>query len=118
MYIYVGKKRSRCGNCIPCTLQDCGKCTYCLDMKKFGGPGRKKRCCSSIKCSNQSGIVTASTGKIKGVVNHNNYNCCILIKLILDNKCTMITINPVATTNTKDEVKTNKLYTLNYNIML
>lgn len=29
---------------------DCGKCIECLDMRKFGGPGRKKKACRYKKC--------------------------------------------------------------------
>lgn len=29
---------------------DCGGCINCRDMKQFGGPGRKKRCCVQQKC--------------------------------------------------------------------
>ena len=28
----------------------CGKCTYCLDMPHFGGPGYKKKACIHRKC--------------------------------------------------------------------
>ncbi len=30
---------------------DCGSCVYCKDMKKFGGPGKKKRKCAKRKCT-------------------------------------------------------------------
>ena len=39
----TGTKRvRRCGECLGCTATDCGGCINCKDMKKFGGPGRKK----------------------------------------------------------------------------
>lgn len=41
-YMYnVGKKRSRC-DCSGCSQADCGDCSNCRDMKRFGGPGKKK----------------------------------------------------------------------------
>ena len=41
----TGGKRTRCGDCTGCVEQDCGVCKFCMDMKKFGGKGRKKQCC-------------------------------------------------------------------------
>lgn len=44
----------RCGNCKSCTTPDCRKCVYCLDMKKYGGPGTKKqRCIKRPACISQ-----------------------------------------------------------------
>ncbi len=31
-------------------LPDCGQCKFCVDIVKFGGPGRKKQRCSQGKC--------------------------------------------------------------------
>ena len=50
-----GMKRLRC-DCTGCSRSDCGDCNYCKDMKKFGGPGKKKkrcihRVCRSVKLS-------------------------------------------------------------------
>ena len=42
--------RSRCGLCEGCLRTDCGKCSLCLDMKKFGGPGKKEKACKLRKC--------------------------------------------------------------------
>ena len=39
-----------CGECSACITTDCGKCDSCKDMKKFGGPGKKKKCCIERKC--------------------------------------------------------------------
>ena len=50
----TGTKRARrCGECSPCKRDDCGECVYCVDMKKFGGPGRKKKCCLKRRCNSQ-----------------------------------------------------------------
>ena len=48
---YVGMKRPRC-NCTGCSKNDCGDCNYCKDMKKFGGPGKKKKRCINQRCLN------------------------------------------------------------------
>ena len=36
---------SQCGRCDACMVEDCGACTYCKDMKRFGGPGKLKNRC-------------------------------------------------------------------------
>ena len=47
------KRRGRgCGGCPGCLRDDCGKCNYCKDKTKFGGPGRKKQRCALRICSN------------------------------------------------------------------
>ena len=47
------RKRGRgCGACPGCVRADCGKCQYCKDKPKFGGPGKKKQRCSLRVCSN------------------------------------------------------------------
>ena len=38
-------RRRRCGVCDVCQQPDCGQCTFCKDMVKFGGTGRSKQCC-------------------------------------------------------------------------
>ena len=43
-------KRKRCGTCEGCTRLDCGACIFCKDKTKFGGPGKKKKCCTYKKC--------------------------------------------------------------------
>jgi hypothetical protein len=46
------RRRGRgCGSCIGCIREDCGKCSYCLDKPKYGGPGRKKQRCALRICS-------------------------------------------------------------------
>lgn len=45
------KRSSRCGKCEGCLRVDCGKCIYCLDKKKFGGPGRRKKACKHKNCN-------------------------------------------------------------------
>ena len=36
------RRRTRCKVCEACQRSDCGECTFCLDMVKFGGPGKLK----------------------------------------------------------------------------
>lgn len=33
------RRRTRCKICEACQRSDCGECSFCLDMVKFGGPG-------------------------------------------------------------------------------
>lgn len=48
-----GKLRgTRCGRCPGCQKEDCGKCVFCKDKPKFGGPGKKKQRCKERICSN------------------------------------------------------------------
>ena len=51
------KQRSsrKCGECTACKVkEDCGKCDYCLDMRKFGGPNKKRQKCRLRQCLNKS----------------------------------------------------------------
>ena len=43
-------RRIRCRACEPCTRTDCGECSFCEGMKKFGGPGTMKKPCVSRQC--------------------------------------------------------------------
>ena len=36
--------------CEGCLRTDCGTCIYCKDMKRFGGPGKKKKGCIKRIC--------------------------------------------------------------------
>uniref|UniRef100_A0A6Q2Z553 DNA (cytosine-5)-methyltransferase n=1 Tax=Esox lucius TaxID=8010 RepID=A0A6Q2Z553_ESOLU len=47
-----GIKRQRCGVCEVCQAPDCGNCTACKDMIKFGGSGRSKQACQKRRCPN------------------------------------------------------------------
>ncbi|OXU20811.1 hypothetical protein TSAR_006495 [Trichomalopsis sarcophagae] len=48
----VALKRRRCGVCEPCQQPDCGACSACKSMIKFGGPGRSKQACVKRRCPN------------------------------------------------------------------
>ncbi|XP_063610138.1 uncharacterized protein LOC134784037, partial [Penaeus indicus] len=41
----VLRKTQWCNKCPGCTTPNCRKCVNCLDMKKYGGPGTKKKPC-------------------------------------------------------------------------
>jgi len=45
-------RRIRCKQCDACLRDDCMECTYCKDMKKYGGPGTMKQTCILRKCLN------------------------------------------------------------------
>ena len=47
-----GRKASRCLRCEPCMRADCGLCSRCQDMTKFGGRGRMKKACQERICEN------------------------------------------------------------------
>lgn len=44
------RRRTRCKRCQACQQADCGECVFCLDMVKFGGPGRAKQTCIMRQC--------------------------------------------------------------------
>lgn len=44
------RRRVRCKRCVACRRKECGKCQYCHDMRKFGGPGRMKKSCVMRQC--------------------------------------------------------------------
>lgn len=46
----VGRKGTGCRQCANCLSDDCGKCNYCLDKPKFGGPNTLKKKCIKKKC--------------------------------------------------------------------
>ena len=48
------KKMMRCKECENCLRPNCGKCMYCLDMKKFGGNNSLRQTCIHRKCLNVS----------------------------------------------------------------
>ena len=54
VYTYVGTKcrvtSRRCGLYENCLQTDCGKCKFCKDKPRFGGPGKLKQSCIKRKC--------------------------------------------------------------------
>ncbi len=59
----VGRK-CKCGHCPNCLREDCGECTSCLDMVKFGGPGKKRQRCLERWCM-EDDSQPATVGKLK-----------------------------------------------------
>ena len=53
IFIIIGKKHTNCGKCSGCKAIDCKICTNCKDMRKYGGPGKKKKRCINRKCVQQ-----------------------------------------------------------------
>lgn len=53
------RRRTRCKTCAACQRSDCGECSFCLDMVKFGGPGRAKQTCTMRQCLQPMLPVTA-----------------------------------------------------------
>ncbi|XP_016981904.1 jmjC domain-containing histone demethylation protein 1 [Drosophila rhopaloa] len=53
------RRRTRCKNCAACQRSDCGTCPFCMDMVKFGGPGRAKQTCMMRQCLSPMLPVTA-----------------------------------------------------------
>ncbi|KAL0267255.1 UNVERIFIED_CONTAM: hypothetical protein PYX00_009581 [Menopon gallinae] len=54
------RRRTRCKKCEACQRNDCGECSFCLDMVKFGGPGRAKQTCVMRQCLQPMLPVTAA----------------------------------------------------------
>ncbi len=58
-------RKGKCGHCPNCLREDCGECTTCLDMVKFGGPGKKRQRCLERWCMEDDSS-SAAAGKAKG----------------------------------------------------
>ena len=44
------RKQWGCRKCPGCLIEDCGRCNYCLDKPKFGGPNTLKKKCINRRC--------------------------------------------------------------------
>ena len=49
--------------CSGCQLEDCGSCKFCIDMIKFGGPGRKKKRCIERVCCHDTAMTDVTKTK-------------------------------------------------------
>jgi len=67
-----------CNSCAACMMQDCGECKFCLDKRKFGGPGKLKKRCELRTCAIPSSKVPGES-KIKSS-NHRNVTKTITVK--------------------------------------
>ncbi|XP_050442390.1 jmjC domain-containing histone demethylation protein 1 isoform X3 [Adelges cooleyi] len=54
------RRRTRCKKCEACKQADCGECSFCKDMVKFGGPGRAKQTCVMRQCLQPMLPITAA----------------------------------------------------------
>lgn len=71
----VGRKGTGCRQCSNCLADDCGKCNYCLDKPKFGGPNTLKKKCIQKKClliQPNTGVRVRSTGPASGLKDNNS----------------------------------------------
>ena len=64
----TGKKHTRrCGECQACLREDdCGKCRFCRDMRKYGGLGRLRQKCIKRQCHKYSRLLYAEDPLLSG----------------------------------------------------
>lgn len=58
--------------CSGCLAKDCGSCKFCLDMPKFGGPGKKKKRCVERVCRNKFSATQKTTKALTDMTNISN----------------------------------------------
>ena len=46
-------RTTRCGECPRCVEKECGHCSSCLDMSKYGGQQRVKQACIDRQCQHK-----------------------------------------------------------------
>ena len=46
-------KLRSCGQCEGCLRDECGKCVFCKDKPKYGGPNKKRKRCIHRTCTNK-----------------------------------------------------------------
>ena len=46
--------------CIGCNTKDCGVCPNCKNMKRYGGPGKKKKGCIKRACLGTKNTIVSS----------------------------------------------------------
>ena len=44
------EENKKFGTCSGCLAVNCTQCKFCLDMKKYGGPGKLKMACQDKVC--------------------------------------------------------------------
>lgn len=83
MILYLGKRKrkQRCGTCDACYKDDCAKCVNCKDMVKFGGTGKKKKCCVQRQCKN---IQTKREKARPQVINVSDVKCMVTVLTTVD----------------------------------
>lgn len=83
--LYIGNKRTRCGECLGCTSSNCGSCKYCHDNPRFGGPGKLKQACAKRKCTMMqitSTVKTKNPPKQPGYTMKENFMGFIFFKIL------------------------------------
>lgn len=73
MHFPQGLKRKRCGTCAGCCRSDCGKCIFCQDKPKYGGPGKRKQRCKERKCLEFSSGAKKSEVTTEANLNKNQF---------------------------------------------
>merc|ERR1719153_389111 len=75
------KRLPRCKSCPECKADDCGGCRQCLDMARFGGPGKLRKSCKYRRpCTKQyeqipdtSAFKTVSSGSKEDDMKNSEY---------------------------------------------
>lgn len=62
-------KRRRCGICEFCQQPNCGECSACKNMLKFGGTGSSKQACNQRRCPNME----INVNNNNPLINYKNY---------------------------------------------
>ena len=62
--LFLGQKHKKLA-CVGsgCLAKDCGSCKFCLNMAKFGGPGKKKKGCIERVCCNKLSNTNSAVSK-------------------------------------------------------
>ena len=81
LYIDKRKRKQRCGTCGACSKDDCAECVNCKDMVKFGGTGKKKKCCVQRQCKN---IQTKGEKSRPQVLHVSDVGCVVTVFTIVD----------------------------------
>jgi len=55
------RKQGCCGECDACLREDCRQCSYCLDMRKYGGPNKLRKRCLYRRCTAKEDVMTKRT---------------------------------------------------------
>ena len=73
-----GSLYNLCG-CSGCIKPNCGQCSMCLDMPKFGGPEKRKKKCQQRVC-------VASTKKNSVLITEGDFNTLLIPSAWLNDK--------------------------------
>ena len=86
---------NRCNNCIGCSqTTDCGKCKFCMDKPKFGGPGTLKQRCLKRKCQKlvQTAVATTTAVAVDHKVCAANVSCTTYIYVCIPNNIPLVNV--------------------------